>query len=163
VPGSRSWGAACTRIVTRVILYDRRWRDTLYVYNTHFDHISQLAREKSAGMIAGNILEIKGNPHIILTGDFNDTLRSSALKSLFDAGLQQAIPIGTKKPDGPDFTFAGFPFTPHPGEMCDIILTGPSLRKSVVAAYINPLNRNGYYPSDHLPVITIFSHPEKKP
>ncbi len=159
-PGSRSWGAACTRIVTKVVLYDRLWRDTLLVYNTHFDHVSPLAREKSAGMIAGDIAETGKNRLIIVAGDLNDTINSSALNLFKTGNILPALPEGTNAPDGPDYTYIGFPYAPHPGTMIDFILTGVMDGYKINESYINTMNFNGFYPSDHFPVITVFHRKE---
>ncbi len=45
VPGSRSWDAAITRLVTVTQLRDRTLGERFYFLNTHFDHVGSTARE----------------------------------------------------------------------------------------------------------------------
>ena len=55
VPGSKSWDAAITRIVTWAKLKDLETKKTFFVFNTHFDHIGKVARRESAGMLLKKI------------------------------------------------------------------------------------------------------------
>ena len=47
--GSATWGNEIPRICTWVRLTDKQSQRSFYVFNTHFDHESQPARDKSAG------------------------------------------------------------------------------------------------------------------
>lgn len=71
-PGSRTWGNEITRVVTWARLLDLATGRSFYVYNTHWDHKSQPAREKSALLMARRI---DGRTHpsdpVVLIGDFN--------------------------------------------------------------------------------------------
>jgi endonuclease/exonuclease/phosphatase family metal-dependent hydrolase len=49
IPGSKSWDAAITRIVTWAKFTHVRSKKTFFVFNTHFDHIGKEARRESAG------------------------------------------------------------------------------------------------------------------
>ncbi len=71
IPGSKSWDAAITRIVSWAELEDRKTGETLYVFNTHFDHRGVEARLKSIELMAEEINKITGNSPVIVTGDFN--------------------------------------------------------------------------------------------
>lgn len=72
--GSRSWGNEIPRIATWIRLTDRSTGRGFYVFNTHWDHRSQPARERSAVLMAERI---DGRRHpdqpVVLTGDFNST------------------------------------------------------------------------------------------
>src|SRR6186713_989688 len=46
IPGSKSWDAAITRIVTWAKFTDKRRNRTFFVFNTHFDHIGKEARRE---------------------------------------------------------------------------------------------------------------------
>ena len=52
---SIGWDAAINRIVTLGVFYIKNSKKELIVYNTHFDHIGKVAREKSARMILNHI------------------------------------------------------------------------------------------------------------
>lgn len=71
-PGSRTWGNEITRVVTWMRLRDLATGRNFYVYNTHWDHKSQPAREKSALLTARRIDE-RAHPDdpVVLIGDFN--------------------------------------------------------------------------------------------
>jgi endonuclease/exonuclease/phosphatase family metal-dependent hydrolase len=71
VPGSKSWDAAITRIVTWAKFRDKTTRKTFFSFNTHFDHIGKIARRESASLLLKKIHEIADSSVVILTGDFN--------------------------------------------------------------------------------------------
>ena len=80
VAGSRSWNAACNRICSWVKLVDIDSSKSFFVFNTHFDHQSELAKDESAKLICSKINEIgKGEP-AFLTGDFNSLPDSVPVK-----------------------------------------------------------------------------------
>jgi endonuclease/exonuclease/phosphatase family metal-dependent hydrolase len=72
IAGSKSWDAAIERIVTwaRFRLNDDF---SLYIFNTHLDHIGKVSRLKSADLILNRINEIAGDNPVLLMGDFNVT------------------------------------------------------------------------------------------
>jgi endonuclease/exonuclease/phosphatase family metal-dependent hydrolase len=121
IPGSRSWNAACTRIVTWVKLKDKTSRQVLFVFNTHFDHASPAAREESAKLLLRDIRKIAGSQTSFITGDFNDTVNSPAIRILTSGGLEDTRILAGSAADGPGYTFGGFPFHPQKGETIDFI------------------------------------------
>ncbi|MEC7446699.1 MAG: endonuclease/exonuclease/phosphatase family protein, partial [Planctomycetota bacterium] len=65
--GSRSWDAAITRICTWVQLQDRETERQIFVFNTHFDHRGEVARQESALLIRKRISEsAKQLPWVLL-------------------------------------------------------------------------------------------------
>ncbi|MGW1216124.1 endonuclease/exonuclease/phosphatase family protein [Streptomyces sp. NPDC002499] len=148
---SNTWGAAFPRIVTWV-----RFRDLadagqeFYVLNTHFDHVSQYARERSATLMTQRIAQLDRTLPVVVTGDFNvaahknpayDTLVRSGLVDTWDVAEQRSALYGT---------FHSYrPPTPN-GDRIDWILTSPGVRTS--RATIDTFAVNGQFPSDHLPV-----------
>jgi endonuclease/exonuclease/phosphatase family metal-dependent hydrolase len=77
-PGKKGWDAACPRIVTWGQFEDIESGITFYVFNTHFDHRGERARAASAKLVLDKVHQIAGNAKVILTGDFNSTVRDSA-------------------------------------------------------------------------------------
>lgn len=71
VPGSKSWDAAITRMVTWARFRDRKSKKVFYAFNTHFDHIGKIARRESAKLLLNKVKELAGNTPTIITGDFN--------------------------------------------------------------------------------------------
>jgi endonuclease/exonuclease/phosphatase family metal-dependent hydrolase len=71
LPGKKGWDAACARIITWAQLKDKKTGKIFFVFNTHFDHIGQVARRESAKMLLHAVDSIAGNQQAIVTGDFN--------------------------------------------------------------------------------------------
>ncbi|WP_439182869.1 endonuclease/exonuclease/phosphatase family protein [Carboxylicivirga taeanensis] len=69
--GSKSWGAALPRIVTWLQLKERSNGYIFYVFNTHFSHVSDYARNESAILLLNKIKTIAGEAPVVLSGDFN--------------------------------------------------------------------------------------------
>ena len=83
---STSWGASEPRTCVYVGLYDKQSDKTFYVFNTHLDHKSEEAAEKSISLIIKKIQEIAGDNDIYLTGDFNLLIQDmNALNEIFDS------------------------------------------------------------------------------
>lgn len=119
VIGSCTWpGQACVRMLTWVRFTDRQDGRALFVLNTHLDHVSDEARERSARLILDVVdAEATGLP-VVVTGDFNDVPGSVAHRTLtarltdaFDGAPDQGIP-----------TFHGYG-THEPCEVIDWVLT----------------------------------------
>ncbi|MFK4104727.1 endonuclease/exonuclease/phosphatase family protein [Streptomyces sp. NPDC019531] len=151
VIGSNTWGAALPRILTWVRFRDRTAdHREFYVLNTHFDHVGQYARERSALFLGQKIAELDRSLPVVVTGDFNaaahnnqayDTLLATGLVDTWDAAAERSKLYAT---------FHGYkPLTPD-GERIDWILTTPGV--TVHRAAINTFALNGQFPSDHLPV-----------
>lgn len=70
-PGSIGWAAVLPRIVTWIELNDKNTSRSFYVFNTHFSHVSDLARRKSMEFMSEQITQIAGDSPVIAMGDFN--------------------------------------------------------------------------------------------
>nr|WP_069762574.1 endonuclease/exonuclease/phosphatase family protein [Streptomyces sp. LUP47B] len=151
VIGSNTWGGALPRIVTWVRFRDRAVGGReFHVLNTHFDHVGQYARERSAEFLAQKIAEFDPSSPVVVTGDFNaaahdnpayDILLATGLVDTWDAAAERGKQYAT---------FHGYkPLTPD-GDRIDWILTSPGT--TVHRASINTFEMNGQFPSDHLPV-----------
>lgn len=75
---SMGWDAACKRIVTWAKLKDIDSEKEFYVFNTHLDHVGEVAREQSILLIVKKINEIvkDNNLPVFLSGDFNSNVSS---------------------------------------------------------------------------------------
>ena len=74
--GKKGWDAACERIVTWAVLKDKVSGRKVAAFNTHFDHVGEVARRESAKLILEKIKQIAGELPVIITGDFNGTVDS---------------------------------------------------------------------------------------
>jgi len=154
VPGSMSWGTACTRIATWAFLQDLQSLDTILVINTHFDHISEEARQHGAVMI-DSFLRQQIIRDVWCLGDFNATLSDIALQPLENqyGEARQTAELTT----GPSFTFHGFTGAGKEGHIIDhIFYKSPDW---MIGSY-EVITRvfKGHYPSDHFPVLAVFRH-----
>lgn len=107
--GSVGWDASLPRIATWVKLMDKKKGLSLYVINTHLDHIGREARLQSAELIKRWISDNALPLPVILTGDLNVTEDSEIYKSLTDeySPLADSYKI-CKKKDGVIYSFHNF-------------------------------------------------------
>lgn len=150
IPGKLGWDAACPRMVTWVTLAGKS-KDTLFVFNTHFDHMGVTARIMSAKLLAHAADSIAGNHPAVITGDFNATPSDTPYPILTGAGFQDARLASATAPKGPVYTFTGFPTAGKPGDRIDYIWVRNT--KPVKSYLVRDDSFNGNYLSDHLPVI----------
>ena len=75
---SMGWDAACKRIVTWAKLKDIDSKKVFYVFNTHLDHVGEVARKQSILLIVDRINTIvtKDKAPVFLSGDFNSNVSS---------------------------------------------------------------------------------------
>ncbi|WP_281290785.1 endonuclease/exonuclease/phosphatase family protein [Streptomyces sedi] len=77
VIGSASWGNSVIRMTTWARFLDRRTEREFIHVNTHFDHQSENARQRSAALVAERIAGFGPDVPVVLTGDFNTPAGSS--------------------------------------------------------------------------------------
>lgn len=148
---SVGWDAAMERICTYGLFEELKTGEHFLVFNTHFDHIGTVAREKSAALIVAKIKEINSNKlPVVLMGDLNLNPNETPIKY-----LQGALADGqsiTKKPFyGPTGTFSGFDHDRLLTNRIDYVF----VENFKVLEYIHIDDRmeNNKHISDHLPVL----------
>lgn len=102
---SRGWDAVCTRIITRVHLFDREAARELEVNNTHLDHKGEVARRESARWLARQMAGAR--EPALLCGDFNSAPDSMSVRELSQT-LRDARTHAQCPPEGEIATFRGF-------------------------------------------------------
>lgn len=113
--GKIAWDAACERMATWVLLKDLRSNKELFVLNTHFDHVGLTAQVKSTELLVQQIPLLSKGANVIVTGDFNVSPNSAAVRLLTDSSRAwyvtdtRAIAATAK---GPDYSFHGFGHVP---------------------------------------------------
>ena len=169
VPGSRDADAAITRSVTAALFHEiREGQPTgrrVYVYNTHFDHRGELARQRAARFLMERIANRKDREApVILIGDINSGERSPSVRyiqgeTMVLGGVESVPPyrlVDTFRAVNPDAvnvgTFNGFrPVdTVWDGEKIDYIFVSPSF--TTFSSEIIRTHRNGRFPTDHFPI-----------
>ncbi|WP_408011529.1 endonuclease/exonuclease/phosphatase family protein [Pseudalkalibacillus sp. A8] len=152
--GSTSWGNTIPRMVTWVKFLDEKTKESFYFVNTHFDHQSEEARQKSAELISRKVEEFDPSLPVLLTGDFNASPKSVPHEKLTATGpfidLWESAEDRVNENLG---TFNGFddPTGGGSDRRIDWILS----KGNVTAEKIEILDykKNGQFPSDHYPVI----------
>jgi len=148
---SVGWDAALERICTYGLFKDRITKEELLVFNTHFDHIGVIAREKSSELILKRINKInRQSLPVILMGDFNSIPNSPSVKEIITE-LSDALQISLEKLQGPRGTFNGFNEDLPIEKRIDYIFTNDL--KVLSYTHINDRLDNNRHISDHLPVM----------
>ena len=148
---SVGWDAALERICTYGLFKDRITKEEFLVFNTHFDHIGVVAREKSSELILKRINKINHQSlPVILMGDFNSIPNSPPVKELITE-LSDALQISLQKLHGPRGTFNGFNEDLPIEKRIDYIFT--KNLKVLSYTHVNDRLENNRHISDHLPVM----------
>ncbi len=147
---SMGWDANYKRICSWVQLNDTYNNDVFYVFNVHFDHQAEIAREQSAILLLQKIEEIAGDAPVICMGDFNsvpETIQIQNIKESFlDAYDETELP-----PYGPVGTFNGFKMDAPLKNRIDYIFVTPHFKVEKYGVLTDSYDQR--YPSDHMPVV----------
>jgi endonuclease/exonuclease/phosphatase family metal-dependent hydrolase len=153
-PGSKSWNAAFPRVATYGIFQDKRNESQVFVINTHFDHISEPARQNSAKLLINKIKELSADLPVILTGDFNTPDASPSIKMLTSDStfkLTNSESLSENPHTGGKSTFNNFG-TDQRGPVIDFIFVGPEVE--VKRHDYLPIMKDNIFISDHWPVLS---------
>ena len=169
-PGAVTWKgqSTCPRVVSWGLFHElvkdsKRTSQAIYVFNTHFDHVGEMPRQKAANMILQRISERKQQQvPAVLMGDLNCGEKSPSIRFLLGEtvvldGVECKPPFGlidtfrTVHSDATDVgTFHGFSERVSANKI-DYILVSDGL-KATDAEIIRTKNAEGRYPSDHFPI-----------
>lgn len=147
---SVGWDAALERICTYALLENIKNGDKIWVFNTHFDHIGNIAREESARLLLEKIkmLNINIDP-VLVMGDFNvednskviDILKQKLMDTMTDYEIEHKGPIGT---------FNNFLNNQEIIKRIDYVFSNGF--QTISHQHVNKKLENGDNISDHLPV-----------
>jgi len=155
IPGSNTWGAACNRMVSFGFFRNIISGDSILVMNTHFDHISQTARETSISLILKKFGKKIGEMPVILMGDFNANPENPVYrKILSESALKDSWAEMHKSELSSGPTFHGW-LNEKPDQRIDFIFFSPGLKLEKSMVLHNKFK--GEYPSDHFPVKSVFT------
>lgn len=149
-PYIKAWDAALPRICTYAQFKDQETGDSLWIFNTHFDHVGEKARLNSAKLIIEKIkLLCKEKEKVILMGDLNCLEQSPAIRtitSLMEDGYNNPKFTNSNSLG----TFNGFDSSELPWKRIDYIFT----RNTELIQFSHLLQRmdNGNFISDHFPI-----------
>jgi endonuclease/exonuclease/phosphatase family metal-dependent hydrolase len=149
---SKGWDASLNRICSWGKFKGKDGK-RFYIFNIHYDHIGQQAREESSKLVAAKIKEInKENLPTIWMGDFNVTPDNAAYQTIIsnpdwkDARLVSKIPAY-----GPKGSFSAFDWERMPDGIIDHIFVHGKI--NVIRHGILTDNYGKKYPSDHFPIL----------
>lgn len=148
---SIGWDASTTRICTYGAFVYNRKKDTIHVFNTHFDRSGRIAKEKSAELILSKINEFGLNDSkVVVMGDLNSLPNTNPIKKL-ENNLADAQKISEQPLQGPQGTFNYFRPNYTPKSQIDYIFIKNLKVKSYM--HIDDKTQNNRWLSDHLPVM----------
>ncbi len=147
---SIGWDAACKRICTYALFKDKLANNKFWVFNTHFDHVGEKAREQSARLIIDRIHLLNQEHYsVVLMGDFNLTPEKEPIQFISSKLWDARVLFKSKSPED-DGTFNNFEYCKIASERIDyFFVSGCKVKKYRVLkdSYLNK------YPSDHFPVM----------
>ncbi|KAK6460356.1 Endonuclease/exonuclease/phosphatase [Scheffersomyces coipomensis] len=141
----KGWDADHNRIVTVGEFKHKASGKTVVYYNTHFDHLGQLARVNSAKQIIE--LVNKNNATAVIGGDFNSEPKSETYETLSQSFADTALASALKK--GPKFTSTTFDKTTTETRIDYIWVTHDI---QVLESEVLSSQTKGFLFSDHRPV-----------
>ncbi len=153
---SKGWDAALPRICTWGKFWTRENGRLFFLFNTHFDHIGDTARARSAILIQEMIEKLTAGQNIpvILTGDFNLTPETLPVV-LMKRKMSDAYDITALPPYGPVGTFNAFRRNHPLDRRIDYIFVNERIKIHKYGALTDQWDDR--YPSDHLPVLVKLS------
>jgi endonuclease/exonuclease/phosphatase family metal-dependent hydrolase len=148
---SVGWDASMERICTYGLFENKSTKEKILVFNTHYDHIGEIARVKSSELILKKIEEINKDDYpVILMGDFNAEPDSKPVKILTEAfkDVAETVSNGIYGPTG---TFTGFEENTIATRRIDYIFV--KNLDVFTCRHIDDKRMDNNYISDHLPVL----------
>ncbi len=150
---SLGWDAAYPRICTAAMFRLKSEDIKFWVFNTHFDHVGEVARQKSAELILSKIRQMNVTAHpVVLMGDFNLLENSNPIQYILSE-LNDTYSADEVKSEGPGATFNGFDLSSVPDQRIDYIFISRKGLKVLKTTIIDAKIKQRY-PSDHFPVYT---------
>lgn len=148
---SVGWDASMERIATYGKFTDNTNGESIHIFNNHFDHIGQQARNNSAKLILKIIEEkVLQDKKLIVMGDLNSEPNHEPIQTLQQT-LNDAYSSSQTEPYGPIGTYNDFDLNSTIHRRIDYIFT----KNIQVLQYQNIDDRrtNNRYLSDHFPII----------
>jgi endonuclease/exonuclease/phosphatase family metal-dependent hydrolase len=148
---SKGWDASFHRVVTWAKFKHKQTKKVFYVFNTHFDHKGEVARQESAKLLIAKVKQIAKDKEAIIIGDFNSSPLQTPYLLLNEAFVNTKL-VSTTPHFGPQSTFNGFEAKEIEGMEIDHIFTNNI--KMIVAkhATLSP-TWGGRFASDHHAVL----------
>lgn len=149
---SKGWDAAFNRVCTYALFKDLKTKTNFWVFNTHLDHMGELARTKGIQLILSKIATLNTKKYsVFFIGDFNSKPTDDRIISL-KKEMIDTREISEEKPFGPTGTFNAFNHNKPVTDLIDYIFISKNSHFKVLKYGILSDSKNLKYPSDHLPI-----------
>ncbi len=153
--GYDSWGM---RLCNYAKFRDKRNGMEFYVFNSHFDHRGQEAKEYSSVLLLDKVMEYANGLPVVLTGDFNMDEKTPGYAKLIESGIVEdsmlALPA-PKRENAQYFSMANYKpkeKISKSGLHIDHVFYTPANSK-VLSWKLILDSYDGVYGSDHLPIM----------
>ena len=149
---SKGWDAACNRVCTFALFEDLKSNKSFWVFNTHLDHIGEVARTKGIELILSKIeaVNIQKLP-VIFMGDFNSEPNENRILELKKI-MNDSRELSVEKPFGPFGTFNNFEYNEPATKQIDYIFLSKNSFFIINKYAVLTDSKNLRFPSDHFPV-----------
>jgi endonuclease/exonuclease/phosphatase family metal-dependent hydrolase len=155
---SKGWDAAFNRVCTYGLFKDLKTKKTFWVFNTHLDHLGELARTNGILLILSKIAALNTkNYTVFFMGDFNSEPKEDRIIAL-NKEMNDCRKISEEKPYGPSGTFNGFKHNEPVTLLIDYIFISKNSTFKVRKFAVLSDSKDLRYPSDHLPVYVEISY-----
>lgn len=149
---SKGWDAAFNRVCTYALFKDLKTKKTFWVFNTHLDHVGELAKTNGIQLILSKMATVNTKKYpVFFTGDFNSEPATDRIKNLKKI-MNDSREISETTPFGPSGTFNGFNHNEPVTKLIDYIFVSNEGKLSVKKYAVLSDSRDLRYPSDHFPV-----------
>jgi endonuclease/exonuclease/phosphatase family metal-dependent hydrolase len=149
---SKGWDAAFPRVCTYGLFENTKSGTKFWVFNTHLDHMGEIARLESVQLILEKIKEFNTEKlSVFFMGDLNAEPTSEPILLLKNE-MNDCKEISATQLIGPEGTFNGFQYHQIATNRIDYIFVSKS--KSIRVEKYGVLNNSKdlKFPSDHFPV-----------
>ncbi|MHB9055744.1 MAG: endonuclease/exonuclease/phosphatase family protein [Paludibacteraceae bacterium] len=155
VAGKKGWDAAIERIATWGKFKDNSTGKSIFILNTHFDHIGEIARKESVNLIMQKVNELSQGLPVIVTGDFNASPNSNVIQNIVNSSNPLHLTDSRAVSPvvyGPKWSFHDFGRTPvEKRELIDYIFIKNNV-KVLKYGFLAEQEGNEFL-SDHAPVL----------
>ena len=132
---------------------DIKTNKTFWVFNTHLDHIGEIARTKGIEMILNKITQVnKENLPVFFMGDFNSQPEENRILELKKI-MNDSRELSIEKPFGPIGTFNNFQYNEPVTKRIDYIFLSKNNGFTIQKYAVLTDSKNLRFPSDHFPVL----------
>lgn len=148
---SVTWVGLYNRICSWAVFEDKTTGFEFAVFNSHWDHLSVVARNNSAKLLLEKIEEYAPGMPVVITGDFNCKAETVAYETLINGGFVDGRYVAGETDDS--ITYHGYNSITADDKIIDHILFKNEYGYAHSYKVITD-TYDGIYSSDHFPVVS---------